>query len=383
MAEILSYQENIPDISFIDNTTMNELMQGMLNDFRDKYKEITGKEVILSQADPNRLILYTCALQIYQGFQYIDRAGKQNFLKYSYGAFLDNLALLRGIKRKEAVAAKTTIRFTLSEARNFIVKVQEGSRVTSGEVYFRTISYAEIAAGETYVDVVAECVELGEKGNAYKIGEIDKIVDPLAYIGDVSNITESAGGADIETDTQLAERIYLAPSHYSVAGPEDAYIYWVKYFNANIGDVRVYSPSPAVVNVMFVMENGELPNAGLIEQVEKFLQNEEIRPLTDKVEVMTPVQVPFNLEVKYWIKESDRAKASNIQMAVNKAIEMYIVWQQRNIGRDINPSQLNRYIMEAGAKRSEITSPSHTVIGETGVGRLEQQSISYGGIEDD
>jgi len=383
VAEILGYQENIPDISFIDNITMNELIQGMLSDFRDKYKEITGKEVELSQADPNRLILYTCALQIYQGFQYIDRAGKQNFLKYSYGAFLDNLALLRGIKRKEAIAAKTIIRFTVSEGRTFIVKVPEGSRVMSGEMYFKTTSYAEVAVGESYVDVLAECVEVGEKGNVYQVGDIDKMVDPLAYIGSVSNITEPAGGADVETDEQLAERMYLAPSHYSVAGPEDAYIYWVKYFNTGIGDVKVYSPTPAVVNVMFVMENGEVPGIGLIEQVKEFLYNEEIRPLTDKVEVMAPTQVMFDLDIKYWVKESDRAKAATIQAAVNKAIELYIVWQQRSIGRDINPSQLNKYIMEAGAKRVEIDLPLHVVVGETSVARLKQQNVNYGGIEDD
>ena len=65
---------NFPDISFIDDATIDKLIDEMVSDYQDKYKEVTGVNVSLAQADPYRMILYTCAVQIYQAMQYADRA---------------------------------------------------------------------------------------------------------------------------------------------------------------------------------------------------------------------------------------------------------------------------------------------------------------------
>ena len=70
------------------------------------------------------------------------------------------------------------------------------------------------------------------------------LVDPVAYVEKVENITVSEGGADLEQDESLAERVYLAPSSWSTAGPDDAYEYWVRTFDPAISDVSVYSDIP-------------------------------------------------------------------------------------------------------------------------------------------
>ena len=74
----------------------------------------------------------------------------------------------------------------------------------------------------------------------------------------VANIEKTAGGVDIEDDDSMKGRVYIAPSKYSVAGPEDAYKYWVKTYNASISDVLVKSDNPVEVIIEFIMENGEL-----------------------------------------------------------------------------------------------------------------------------
>ena len=80
--------ESYPDISFIENMSLEEMKGQLVNDFCERYGEITGKGISLAKADPVRLVLYAAALQLYQGMQYIDNAAKQSFLKYSYGDFL-------------------------------------------------------------------------------------------------------------------------------------------------------------------------------------------------------------------------------------------------------------------------------------------------------
>lgn len=384
MKALNSTLSNFPDISFIDNLTIDELINQMIIDYQNRYKEITGKEVILAQADPYRMIMYACAMQLYQGMQYIDRAGKQSFLKYSYGDFLDNLGALRGISRLPATSAVTTIRFSIESAIASAIQIPQGTRVTNGnEVYFYTNEYAEIPAGETYVDVTATCTETGTEANGFAPGEIRVLVETLPYITSVSNTEETAGGTDIESDEALADRIYIASSAYSVAGPADAYVYWTKTASSNIIDVSVTSPNPCEVDVRFILENGELPGEALIDKVSTILKDDSIRPLTDLVTVQAPDVVSYDINLTYYINASDKAAALSIQNAVNIAVETYKKWQSSAIGRDINPSYLIGKIMSAGAKRVVVTAPTYVELTDVQIASVGNVTVNYGGIEND
>ena len=316
--------------------------------------------------------------------QYIDRAGKQDLIKYSYGEFLDNLGAGRGVTRKQPAPAETTLRFTLSEKRPAAVGIPEGTKVTDGNLnYFATVGYEEIPAGETYVDVRALCTENGVDGNELLPGQVNVLVDLIPYVESVSNTTKTSGGADLESDESLAERIFLAPSGYSVAGPDDAYKYWTKTYSQTIGDVKVTSPNPVEVEIRFIMTDGELPTKTVIDGVAAYLQDENIRPLTDKVTVLAPETVKFNIAFTYYVNLSDQSKAGTIQAEVAQAVADYIEWQTRTIGRDINPSELMKRIVAAGAKRAEITSPVFTTVPDTSVARIGTQTVTYGGVEND
>lgn len=377
--------DNYPDISFIENLTLEELQSQMISDFQSKYLELTGNEISLPQADPARLILYAATLQLYQGMQYIDAAGKQSFLKYAFGGYLDNLAALKGVVRNAGEAARTKIRFTLSAARPEAIIIPKGTRATpGGNVFFYTEEESAIPIGETYVEVPAVCAEIGEVGNNFEENAIKVLVDKIPYVAEVKNIQPSSGGAEIESDVNLAERIYLAPSSYSTAGPDDAYRYWVKEYNPDIKDVKVYSPLPGEVDIRFILQDGELPEQGMIEGVEKYLMDGERRPLTDHVTVAAPEVTHYNIKIKYWINDSDKNKAAAVQKNVDDAVKGFVYWQKAQIGRDINPSMLNHYVVQAGAKRVEILEPAFLVIGEAALAiPKEEPKIEYGGIERD
>lgn len=375
--------ENLPEVSFIDNITLDEIQEQMKSDYQEKYESLTGKACTLRRADPATLILYACSIQIFQALLFVDRAGKQDLLKYSYGEFLDNLAAIRGITRMEALPAVTTVRFTLSEAVSEVVVIPEGTTVTNGEIYFQTDEYAEIAAGDTSIDIPCTCQTDGAEGNGIPAGEIKILVDTLPYIKSVENIEVTSGGADIEDDENLAERIYLAPSSYSVAGPDDAYKYFTMAYNQEIADVMVTSPDPAEVEIRFLMENGEIPTSTVMSGLEEYLQDNKIRPLTDHVTVLAPEQQRFDIALTYYINRSDQAKANTIQAAVQAAVDEYVKWQTYTIGRDINPSELTKRIIEAGAKRVEITFPVFTSVAPDTVARIGQKTVTYGGLEND
>jgi len=381
----ISAVQNAPDISFIDNKTIEDVQTEMVADFEAFMTEASGEAVSLDRASVHRMILYSAAAQIYQGFQFVDRAGKQSLLKYSYSDFLDNLGLLKGVTRNPAAAATATLRFTLSVARTTATAIPQSTRVSSsGSVYFATSEYAEIPAGSTTVDVPAVCTETGTDANGLPAGDLTTMVDPVPYVASVTNTTATEGGAEIESDADLAERIYLAPGAYSTAGPEDGYLYQAKKFNASIGDVVATSNQAAgQVDIVFIMDDGSTPGAEMIAGLKAYLSGKTIRPMTDLLTVTAPEEITYTINLAYYINRSDSARAVSIQEAVQTAVANYVTWQ-RVIGRDINPSKLVAMIMAAGAKRVTVTAPTYTTVATTKVSALSgTAAISYGGLEDD
>ena len=385
MPDEMNAIKNLPDISFIDNKSIDQVRQEMVADYESYISEATGQSVTLERSSVHRMELYAAAAQIYQAMQYIDRQGKQNILKYSYSDFLDNLAIFKGVTRNPATAATTTLRFTLSEERDTATGIPQGTRVsTAVSIYFATDVYAEIPAGSTTVDVPATCTVAGTDGNGFAVGELSTIVDPIPYVASVSNTTATEGGAEIESDDDLAERVFLAPGAYSTAGPEDGYLYHAKAYNPAIGDVVATSDQEAgTVDIVFIMANGDTPGEEMIEGLEGYLQGKTIRPMTDLVQVSAPEEVKYTINLTYYINRSDSAQAVTIQQEVAAAVEQYKTWQ-RAIGRDINPSQLIRMVMDAGAKRVSVTAPTYTTVAATKVSALQgEATITYGGLEDD
>lgn len=377
--------KSLPDISFIDNKDIDQVRQEMVADYESFISEATGQTVTLERSSVHRMELYAAAAQIYQAMQYIDRQGKQSILKYSYSDFLDNLAIFKGVTRNPATPATTTLRFTLSAERDTATGIPQGTRVsTAGAIYFATDVYAEIPAGSTTVDVPATCTVAGTDGNGFAAGELATIVDPIPYVASVTNTTATEGGAEIESDDDLAERVFMAPGAYSTAGPEDGYLYHAKAYSAAIGDVVATSNQAAgTVDIVFIMADGSTPGEEMIEGLEGYLQGKAIRPMTDLVRVAAPQEVTYTINLTYYINRSDSAKAVTIQAAVAQAVADYQTWQ-RAIGRDINPSQLVRMIMDAGAKRVTVTAPTYTAVDATKVSALQGDAvISYGGLEDD
>lgn len=375
---------NYPEISFMGDLTLDELMGEMVADFTNKYTELTGKKITLAKADPNRMILYAAALQIYQGFVNIDKAGKMNYLKYTSGDYLDNLCALKGIKRSQGSAAQTMLRFTLSAEQNSVITIPMGTRATDGnENYFYTTEVAEVPIGEMTADVPAESASVGTEANDIEIGEIKTLVDYIPYVESVSNITKTQGGSGVEDDDALKERFYLAPSGYSVAGSEAAYEYWTKAYNTGITDVRVTSPEPCVVKIYVLLEGGKIPEELFLSELENYLADENIRPLTDQVSVCAPERRMYNVSLRYYVTRSNASNAVSIQSKVEQAIENYIAWQCEKIGRDINPDMLVQNIIAAGAKRVEISEPIYQAIGASAIAQMADKTVIYGGIEDD
>lgn len=374
---------NVPEISFIENMSLQETEELVRANYLRIFQELTGQDTELGEADPKNLIIKSFSLVLYQVMQYVEAKGRAELLKTSTGDALDALAALFGITRQEARRATSIVRFTLSGERSEPTAIPAGTRVkTRGGKYFNTVDYAEIAAGALFVDVTVQAEEAGAESSGIAVGEIDTLVDPIAYVASAVSTEESTGGLDIEDDDGLTQRVWLAPSKYSCAGPRDAYTYYVEEWRTDVDDVQIVSPEPCIVHVYVVLKGGILPTETEREELAEYLNGDTIRPLTDIVSCPAAEEIPYSIDLTYWIGASDQKSAGTIQAQVEAAVDAYESWQ-RKLGRDINPTELVYRVRAAGAKRVRLASPADTVIGRTQLPRREMRTVTYGGLEDD
>lgn len=320
---------------------------------------------------------------------------KQRTLQYARGYVLDALGERVGAVRLQPSPAYDTFRFTLSAAQTQNIIIPAGTRITpDGSVYFATDETAIIQAGQTFVDVLAVCTTTGTDYNDMPAGTIKTLVDLIPYIATVSNLNGTTGGDDgepytTEGDDRFRERIRLAPSSFSVAGPLAAYRYYALSADPDIIDVNISSPTANNIVIVPLMEGGTIPDEDTIQKV-KDVFADDIRPMTDIVTVKAPEQVTYDINIKYYCTLDNEADAITIVEGEGGALEQYQAWQCGALGRDINPDQLKKFILapkngSEAVERVDIVSPVFTELDVDKVakfsGTLTVSHVVIGGVK--
>lgn len=377
---------NTPELSFIGDMTLQKTEELVREHFAKAYREMTGHDPQIGEANIAYLITKAfCAVE-YQTMQYISAKGMAEMLKTSTGNNLDGLANLFGLSRTQPSKATANQRFTVSESMGFAIGIPAGTRVrTRDGIYFATVEYTEIKIGELYVETMVEAEEAGTGSDDILAGAINILVDPIPYVAATSNTTPSTGGLDTEDDDSLTRRIYLAPSIYSSAGPRDAYEFYARSWRSDIADVQVDNPSPCMVDIYFVIRDEDvlrLPNSTELSAMETYMSGDTIRPMCDYVKCKAPEEVAYNIQLTYWIAVSDKKSAKQIQDQVTAAVADFKLWQ-RKLGRDVNPTELIARVREAGAKRVKLTAPQDITVAKIQLPKATSTTVNYGGLEDD
>jgi len=366
---------NLPDIEFVPTET-SQVEEAI---FR-AYEEITGRK--LYPGNPERLFLEAVAYVIaVQRFQ-IDYAAKMNLLSYATGPYLDHLGALLGVSRLPGSPARATVRFSLEAPLSFEVRIPAGTRVTpNARLFFRTLADAVIPPGQTSAETQVECEEVGAQGNGYLPGQIDKLVDPVPYVTKVENTTLTLGGSDPKGDEHFRERIRLA-AESPATGSADHYRFHALSVSPSIVDAAVWSPEPGRVQVAVLLQGGEIPTEAVIAQVFERLNQEEVRPLTDTVQVRAPEAVPYRIEGTFYVNPAYARTAAQIVTEVRRRVEAFVSWQRERLGRDVNPAELIARVQSVkGVSRVELTQPRFVSLAPWQVALCEETNLLYGGLD--
>ena len=332
----------------------------------------------------------------------INDTGNQNFLENARDDKLDAIAIdYHDTKRLKPTYARCKGKAELSIAQSQDTPINAGTKVTSDGIrYFEVENDASVKAGEVTCDLVLKSVSTGTKYNEIPAGKVNHIVEPIAYVSKIYNIEDSKEGSDLEDDKSYRKRARLEMESKSCAGPEGAYEYYAYSADNSITGVKVISPSPGVVKILVVVDNGEIPSQGILDKVYAECSPRDRRPLTDKVEIGVPDIVEYDIELTYYLDKNFPTQEGKWRKAIegnnldyeDGAVRDFINWQKEEIGKSINVEELKYQILNAasyevdgrtlsGVRRLVVTSPGYDSLSETQQAKVKNINVTYGGKE--
>lgn len=372
-----------PEYRFVD-TGADELVSLLVQG----YEQLTGGTA--QPGSPERVFIQWVASIVTHERVLMNYTGNQNIPSRAEGENLDALAELFYIRqRPEAKSAGCTQRFFISEPQKSAILVPEGTRVTSpGGPVWETVEDAYISIGDSFTDTQVRCQTPGKAGNGYTPGQLDTLVDIYDYYSATENITASDGGADAATDEEFYQLMRSSMDAYSCAGARGGYEYFAKQVSTEISDVIANSPTPGVVKLYVLMDDGTLATEEIKAAVLAACSADTVRPLTDRVFVEDAEPVEYNIDFTYYTQTGSGKSAAEIKASVDSAVRDYVRWQDTKLGRDINPSALIGLLMQTGIKRVELREPLFTVLRDDSrsvpqVGRAGDITVISGGYEDE
>lgn len=339
-----------------------------------RFAALTGKTLLA--ADPRRLLLQSLAAPLAQLYTLIELADLRNLpgteaAPGADGASLDALGTFVGISRSAGVGSVCTVQYTRTAAIAPLI-VPAGHRVTTpdGVFYWATTEELTLGVGVLTGTVTSRCTVEGPESNDLAPGAISVLVDPIADVT-VENTTATAGGADEQTDAEFRPLVIAAPDGFTTCGPRSAYEWHAKQASVLVLDASALgpddsdtrAPSAGEVAVYLLIDSADpVVIADTIATVEAALSADEVRPITDLVNVYQAVEVPYTVEVSYWIHQTRAGEVAAIQAAVEAAQDAYCDWQEEALGRDVDATELIARLYAAGAGRVTVTEPAFQAI---------------------
>lgn len=339
----------------------------------------------LEEGDPLYLVGLTFANEIINLRSAINISAQQQVLAYAQGEYLDAYGIAFDCSRLQATPAVCDLKFTLSTPQESVYTIPKGTQVSNGsnESIFETDSDLIFEIGETEGTVSASSINVGTFDNGLSINSLNVMVNPLPYIQSVVNTTKTAGGADIESDARYAERLHNITNRITTAGPVASYQFHAMSVSSAISDVQIFTPSPGIVRVYILLENGQLPTTTICDKVKEYLSAEDIRPLGDFVEVLPPEVISTEIRGRYFVDRASQSQGTAIQNSVSAAVEDFIQWQTSKIGRDINRDEFIKRVISAGAKRVELELPNHSILANFQIAQISNVNFVFAGYEEE
>ena len=158
-----------------------------------------------------------------------------------------------------------------------------------------------------------------------------------------------------ETDEALRLRTRQRIIGFANAGGAAHYRYWALSASPEVADVEVDSPEPGRVRIS-VLAKGEadtVPGA-VLDAVRAVVLRDDIRVLTDTVEVVPAELIPVTVAARIWLyPDTPMAAFDAIEARFKEALAA-----QSGLGWDLTPSWVIGELQRPGVHKVELLSPA-------------------------
>lgn len=173
----------------------------------------------------------------------------------------------------------------------------------------------------------------------------------LDNLGGLFGVVRLAG----EDDTPFRRRILLSLEGFSTAGPDGAYLFHALSASNAVRDASVSSPEPGVVRVAVLGVGDGTPTADALAAVTAILNGEDVRPLTDTVQV-APARIR-TYAVQAHLEIQAGPAASVVLETAQRQLAAY-VQAAHVLGGRVTVSGLTAALHPAGVWRVTLTEPA-------------------------
>ena len=183
-----------------------------------------------------------------------------------------------------------------------------------------------------------------------------------------------------ESDSAFRARTQFAFEGLSTAGPTGAYIFHGLSADGDVADIAVdavtfhvasglividntanlSTPEPGMVAVTVLSSTGNgVADSNLLALVAAAVNNESVRPLTDKVTVRSAAIVNYTVVATLYFY--DGPSSATVLAAANTALNAYIA-SNHKIGYDVTRSGIFAALHQPGVQNVTLTTPSSDVV---------------------
>ncbi|HBQ1204434.1 TPA: baseplate J/gp47 family protein [Klebsiella pneumoniae] len=211
-------------------------------------------------------------------------------------------------------------------------------------------------------------------------------LDNIAANMDTERLTITAAtdttDAVMESDEALRLRAQAAFEGMSVAGPSAAYEYFARSASGQVADARATSPSPAEVVVAVLSTEGDgTASAALLAAVAAAVNDEEVRPLGDRVTVQSAEIVEYKIDATLYLYPGPESEP--IINAAMASLKAFLADNDKKIGRDIVRSAISAALHVQGVQRVVINAPAADLqIDNTQAARNTGYAVDNGGTDE-
>ncbi|WP_140918807.1 baseplate assembly protein [Limnobaculum xujianqingii] len=187
--------------------------------------------------------------------------------------------------------------------------------------------------------------------------------------------------AIMESDADFRTRSQQAFEGLSVAGPTAAYEFFGRSADGRVADVSAISPQPACVTVSVLSREGNgTASSELIAIVDKVLNDEQVRPVADRVTTQSAEIVEYEVDAILYFYPGPEAEP--IRQAAEQQFIDYIN-AQRRLGRDIRISAIHAALHVEGVQRVELNKPAEDIVlNKTQAAYCNSYQLEVGGYDE-